>query len=68
MKNTMPIPYSVKKHFDQLNQLAVGNEEREAIQELNASYLAFVNETSSIVQSSTVAINRVAAKKPEYRP
>ncbi|HSH98144.1 MAG: ATP-binding protein [Methylophilaceae bacterium] len=39
---------SVKKHFEQLNQLAVGNEEREAIQELKASYLAFVDETSSM--------------------
>jgi len=39
---------SVKKHFVQLNQLAVGDEERSAIKELNANYLDFVNETSSM--------------------
>ncbi|OAM52289.1 histidine kinase [Methylovorus sp. MM2] len=39
---------SIRNHFNNLTELAVGQEELDAVNELKASYLAFVMETSSI--------------------
>lgn len=39
---------SVEKHFAQLNQMAVGADEKSAIEELHNNYRQFVKETSSL--------------------
>lgn len=39
---------SVEKHFTQLQKLAVGDEEKKAINDLHAGYQSFVNETSAL--------------------
>lgn len=42
---------SIRRHFQNLNELAVGTEEITAVNELQASYLAFVAETSALFQT-----------------
>lgn len=54
---------SIGRHFQQLNQLAVGEEEHAAIRELKQSYAEFVDETTAIFDQQLLFSNETLQKK-----